>query len=33
MVGKSFTYSDQGIGFKGHLDTGGLTVNGSTNIS
>jgi hypothetical protein len=29
----NFVYSDQGTGFKGHLDTGGLTVLKNTTIS
>jgi hypothetical protein len=29
----NFTYSDQGTGFQGHLDTGGLVVNGHQTIS
>ena len=32
-VGKNFIYSDRGTGFKGHLDTGGLIVSGTSNIS
>jgi hypothetical protein len=31
-VNGSFSYSDQGTGFAGHLDQGGLTVNGSKSI-
>jgi hypothetical protein len=31
-VNGSFNYSDQGTGFAGHLDQGGLTVKGSTSI-
>jgi hypothetical protein len=32
-VEKDFTYTDQGVGFAGHLDTGGLHVNGTTSIT
>jgi hypothetical protein len=32
-VNGNFTYSDLGTGFAGHLDQGGLTVLGSTNVS
>ena len=32
-VEKNFNYSDQGTGFPGHLDRGGLHVVGQTNIS
>jgi hypothetical protein len=29
----SFTHSDQGTGFPGHLDQGGLQVSGAKSIS
>jgi hypothetical protein len=32
-VDGNFTYSDQGVGFPGHLDTGGLTVLGTQSIT
>jgi hypothetical protein len=32
-VDKDFTYTDQGTGFTGHLDTGGIKVVGQTSIT
>jgi hypothetical protein len=32
-VDGNFTYSDQGVGFPGHLDTGGLNVLGTSSIT
>jgi hypothetical protein len=29
----SFTYTDQSVGFPGHLDTGGLNITGATSIT
>jgi hypothetical protein len=32
-VNGNFNYSDLGTGFRGHLDQGGLTVLGQSNVS